>query len=361
MFEAIFTEEVNTVTITGLTQWDHGITFKIKGLNLDRVTEVHFENVKLGVALIRWGVIEESTGDTVVAIPNDILTMPHDFKAWVVEVDEKKAKTIKTVLFPLVLRAQPADYVYANDDAAYTVLNELTEYVNTTYEKIVKISEDTYKAEQKFETDMTTRQNQFETRLNQAETARTQAESARVQAENTRVSQENARQTAETARSNAESGRASAEAQRVTAEKARAAAETTRQQNETTRQNQESTRQTQESTRQTNETNRQTEWDRLKEEIEGVISQGLINDNVIAALTTWSSQKINDALNGKSPSTHNHDGTYAPIDHRHTKSQITDFAHDHDNRYYTETEIDAMLGTQVTMTLSDTTLTITTK
>ena len=31
------------------------------------------------------------------------------------------------------------------------------------------------------------------------------------------------------------------------------------------------------------------------------------------------------------------------IGHTHTRSEITDFAHEHDERYYTETEVDNML------------------
>ncbi len=154
MFEAVFTEMTNTVTVRGLTQWDQGQLLKITGLNLQRLIEVHFENVKLGTALIRWGVLDED-GNTVVAIPNDILTMPHDFKAWLVEIDEHHRKTTKTVMLPLVLRAQPADYLYLNDNATYNALNELTEYVNVTYEEIKKISTDTAKKEQAFEEKVT--------------------------------------------------------------------------------------------------------------------------------------------------------------------------------------------------------------
>ena len=64
--------------------------------------------------------------------------------------------------------------------------------------------------------------------------------------------------------------------------------------------------------------------------------------------TTW---------NGKADSGHTHDDRYytetevdtklsgkAPISHTHTKSQITDFSHVHDDRYYTESEINNLLG-----------------
>ena len=49
--------------------------------------------------------------------------------------------------------------------------------------------------------------------------------------------------------------------------------------------------------------------------------------------------KLEKALDGKQAS-----GNYAASSHTHTKAQITDFAHTHDDRYYTETEIDTKLS-----------------
>ena len=49
--------------------------------------------------------------------------------------------------------------------------------------------------------------------------------------------------------------------------------------------------------------------------------------------------KLEKALDGKQAS-----GSYAASSHTHTKAQITDFAHTHDDRYYTETEIDTKLS-----------------
>lgn len=47
-------------------------------------------------------------------------------------------------------------------------------------------------------------------------------------------------------------------------------------------------------------------------------------------------------------------GTKANTNHTHTKSQITDFAHNHDDRYYTETEVNNLLTTNTdTITKTD--------
>lgn len=56
---------------------------------------------------------------------------------------------------------------------------------------------------------------------------------------------------------------------------------------------------------------------------------------------TMTKEQINDGLESKSDTSHNHDDTYSKLGHTHTKSQITDFAHNHDDRYYTESESNA--------------------
>lgn len=53
-----------------------------------------------------------------------------------------------------------------------------------------------------------------------------------------------------------------------------------------------------------------------------------VNDGVVGATTTYSSNKIVNLLSGKSEDVHNHDGDYSAL------------AHNHDDIYYTKTEID---------------------
>ena len=71
----------------------------------------------------------------------------------------------------------------------------------------------------------------------------------------------------------------------------------------------------------------------------------------------YTESEIDTLLGGKSNTGHNHNDIYyteseitdllkskSNTGHVHTKSEITDFAHDHDDRYYTESEIDTLLG-----------------
>ena len=73
----------------------------------------------------------------------------------------------------------------------------------------------------------------------------------------------------------------------------------------------------------------------------------------------YTETEVDTKLGGKANTSHNHTKsqitdfptTMTPTAHSHTKSEITDFptampptAHNHDDRYYTETEVDTKLG-----------------
>ena len=59
---------------------------------------------------------------------------------------------------------------------------------------------------------------------------------------------------------------------------------------------------------------------------------------------TLSSQTdLQNALNGKASSSHNHDSAYASLNHNHN-SAYSAIGHTHDDRYYTESETDTLLA-----------------
>ena len=71
----------------------------------------------------------------------------------------------------------------------------------------------------------------------------------------------------------------------------------------------------------------------------------------------YTESEVDTKLSGKSDTGHNHDDRYytesevdtklsgkADKSHTHTKSEITDFAHTHDDRYYTESEVNTKLS-----------------
>jgi len=68
----------------------------------------------------------------------------------------------------------------------------------------------------------------------------------------------------------------------------------------------------------------------------------------------YTETEIDTALNGKANATHSHNisdvvnlqsslNVKSDIGHTHNKSDITDFAHNHDERYYTETEVNEII------------------
>ena len=69
-------------------------------------------------------------------------------------------------------------------------------------------------------------------------------------------------------------------------------------------------------------------WQKIKTKIEE--SQKIVTDEIAKEVTarTNADTLLQTAINGKSD-----------VGHTHTKSQITDFAHNHDDRYFTETEV----------------------
>lgn len=69
----------------------------------------------------------------------------------------------------------------------------------------------------------------------------------------------------------------------------------------------------------------------------------LNHSNNVTALTTASLKKIKYDAQGHITETSNVSGTDLPS-HTHTKSQVTDFAHNHNDLYYTETETDTLLN-----------------
>ena len=270
MINAIFTEDVNSVTVSGLTQWDYGQQLHISGITLPDIAEVHFSSCTLyAEAITRFTSKDEQNGGYIADIPNECLREPYDIKAWVYEIDSGQGQTKKEIFMPVFKRSRPKDFVNPPDPAEETLLNEWIEKINENIQDNAEFKEEITASEEQRKTN---------------ETARVNAEAARVAAENERVLAENERDTAETARIEAESARASAEQARQTAESARVTAE--------------SARVTAENGRVSAESTRVSEWADLKEDIEATIQSGVINDEAPSATTTYSGNKIDSLVNG---------------------------------------------------------------
>lgn len=162
MLEAIFNDIVNTVTVTGLTQWDRGRKLHIKGLSLPETIQVHFANKINKDAIVMVGVKEKEY--IVVEIPNMLLEMPYDCYAWIYLTNENMGKTIKTIILKVENRAKPQDFISENPDAT-DILSDVVNKINQNIKDNAEFKEDITEQQSKFENKITTQQSKFETEI----------------------------------------------------------------------------------------------------------------------------------------------------------------------------------------------------
>ena len=162
MLQAIFNKTINTLTLTGLTQWDKGRTLYIKGLDLPDIVEVHFSD-KLNTEAIRMIGVKENDY-TVVEIPNVMLETTHDIYAWVYVTDDKMGKTEKTIILKTKKRAKPQDFTSENlEDTFSQIMNVVNENVQANKEFKEEIAQDN----KDFKEAITQDNNNFKTTTNE--------------------------------------------------------------------------------------------------------------------------------------------------------------------------------------------------
>lgn len=127
MIEAIFHENINVVSVSGLFQWDYGQRLKIKGLDLPPVVEVHFSNNLEKEAIVMVGT--QDGDDTVVDIPDVLLTKYHDITAYVYVIGSNSGETVKAVILKVEPRVKPQNFVKQVPDADI-VLSDVVDKIN---------------------------------------------------------------------------------------------------------------------------------------------------------------------------------------------------------------------------------------
>lgn len=116
MIEAVFTSNVDEITVHGLTQWDKGRKLQITLSSLPASFEVHFANKRAENAYVVDATA--SNGVAIINIPNAILRNPVDAMAWIYLVNGEAGETVKTIHLPIERRTKPADYVYEEAEIA---------------------------------------------------------------------------------------------------------------------------------------------------------------------------------------------------------------------------------------------------
>lgn len=127
MIEAIFHENINVVSVSGLFQWDYGQRLKIKGLDLPPVVEVHFSNNLEKEAIVMVGT--QDGDDTVVDIPDVLLTKNHDITAYVYVIGSNSGETVKAIIMKVEPRVKPQNFVEQVPDADI-VLSDVVDKIN---------------------------------------------------------------------------------------------------------------------------------------------------------------------------------------------------------------------------------------
>lgn len=152
MIKAIFSEVIQTVTLTGLFQWDYGQKLQIKGLSLGETMEVHFSNVKDKEAVV---MVATKQGESyIVDIPNSLLENNLDIIAWVYVIGSNSGETVKTAILKVEPRVKPQDFVSQNPDSQ-GLLEDVLDKINNNI-----------KDNAEFKKNITTQQNNFENRVN---------------------------------------------------------------------------------------------------------------------------------------------------------------------------------------------------
>lgn len=127
--KAIFSKGVDTLTVSGLHQWDYGQKLEIHGLGLPAMIEVHFACLNMAEAHVRIGTTAD--GVTTVAIPDGCLEHDTPLRAWVYVVDTTSGRTERTIHLPIQARTKPQG---ADSRPPFVVdeYKETIEQINTT-------------------------------------------------------------------------------------------------------------------------------------------------------------------------------------------------------------------------------------
>ena len=164
MIDAIFSEVIQTVTLTGLFQWDYGQKMQIKGLTLGETMEVHFSNVKDKEAVV---MVATKQGDSyIVDIPNILLEKSLDIIAWIYAIGSNSGETVKTAILKVEPRIKPQDFVSQNPDAQ-ALLDDVLNKINNNIKDNAEFKQNITTQHTNFENKINNEWNTYKTNLTQ--------------------------------------------------------------------------------------------------------------------------------------------------------------------------------------------------
>ena len=112
---------------TSFFQWDYNQYLEIKD---ERCTEVHFSN-----DLVKWSTaVEIDKENNLVKIPNVLLTMPANLKAYIYNTDH----TLRVYTFTVIKKNKPVDYIFTEEELGqYNKLKEELKDVSDTLDTLL--------------------------------------------------------------------------------------------------------------------------------------------------------------------------------------------------------------------------------
>lgn len=107
MIRAVFEpNRTQVIADASLYQWDYGQQLAFVNADLPSSVEVHF--AVYGHTLTRIGITVD--GNTVVQIPDEMLTYGHTITAYAFMTDEQSGKMVRVATIQVVKRPKPVDY-----------------------------------------------------------------------------------------------------------------------------------------------------------------------------------------------------------------------------------------------------------
>ncbi|OUP00271.1 hypothetical protein B5F37_11545 [Drancourtella sp. An210] len=137
MITAAFNDSMST-TATGLWQWDYGQELLITGVScLEKTPEIHFsaggEEALIVLAEKR------NDGSLLAKIPDPLLELGCDLKAYLYVADTESGETIRTIRMPVNRRPEPEDY---SAPAEKNLLRQLMEEIKKKADGLQLVEED---------------------------------------------------------------------------------------------------------------------------------------------------------------------------------------------------------------------------
>ena len=133
---AIVTIEKNRYTVESLYQWDLNQVFKVYGLSLATIPEIHFTNDAMDRAIVRQATMDDA-GVITAEIPNSLLQKPYTIKAYICTYEGDTFESLYSLTIPIKARTKPADYTIEDTDGEIYSFNALENLVINTVREIM--------------------------------------------------------------------------------------------------------------------------------------------------------------------------------------------------------------------------------